>query len=103
MPARPTAQLGFDETLLDNPELEAALEARLKRKHSRDELQRELKEAHDAVIGLIELHKIVMPEEGAIRVGRFRLTRAVSAARSVSFETEEKSRIKIEADDDGQG
>lgn len=100
MPARVIAQLAIDETQLDNKELEAALETRLKRKHSRDELNKQYTEAHEQVIGLVASMGLDIPEDGAIRIGRFRLTRAVSAPRSVSFETEAKSRIRIEADDD---
>lgn len=100
MPTQVQAQLAIDETQIDNAELEAALEERLKRKHSAAELTREFKEAHDNVIGLIEAAKLDVPEQGALRIGRFRLTRAISKARAVSFETEEKSRITIAADSD---
>lgn len=100
MPANVNAQLAIDETQVENEELEAALEERLKRKHSRDELNKQYTKAHENVVGLIESAKIEIPADGAVRIGRFRLTLAVTPARSVSFDTAAKERVKIEADDD---
>lgn len=100
MTTKVESQLALDEQQIENAELEEALEDRLSRKNSASELNRQYQEAHEKVVGLLEAAKIEVPEDGAIRIGRFRLTKAITKARSVSFETDEKARLKIDFDDD---
>lgn len=90
---RPVEQLAFDEQTIDDAALESALENRLKKKDSLDSV-RKVYEAADEV-AQAEIAKLELPEGGAVRVGRFRITRAAVAARSVAFETKATSRVRI--------
>ena len=90
---RPVDQLGMDEQRIDDPALIAALEEREQRKEHKGEVAKAFKEAHEAA--LAEIAKLELPEGGAARVGRFRITRTAVAGRSVSFETQPMSRISI--------
>ena len=93
MPLHAVPQLGFDEVQVTEPALERALEARHERRLTASEARRLFNEAHEAATA--EVAKLELPEGGAVRCGRFRVTRSTVPARSVSFETEAKSRIKI--------
>lgn len=90
---RPVEQLGLDEQTIDDPEITAALEERQKRLEHKGEVSKAYKEAHEAAAGLIQ--RLELPEGGAARVGRFRITRTSVAARSVNFTTDPTSRIRI--------
>ena len=100
MPTRATRQdqYGLDEEPVDDPELERALEDREKRKASKAAVTAEYKEADTAARALIDALE-VDPDE-IIRVGRFRITRSVVAARHVSFDTEPAKRLSIAVVDD---
>ena len=87
-------QLAMDEKVIQDPDLEAALEERLKRKNSRDALQKEYADADAKAKGLIE--GLELPDGHAARVGRFRIARSALAARTVSFETKPSSRLTID-------
>jgi hypothetical protein len=93
MALRNVAQLAFDEEVIDDAAIEAALEEREKRKASLAAVRAEFKEAHEAATTAIAVIKLAAGS--AARIGRFRITRTVVAARAVSFETEESSRLSI--------
>lgn len=84
-------QLGMDEQTVDDPEVEAALEERQKRRNSLFAVRKSYEEAPR---GLQE-RAPGAARGGAARVGRFRVTRRAVPARSVSFETRPTSRIQI--------
>jgi hypothetical protein len=91
-------ELATDERVLEQPELEKALEDREKRKNSMRELRRQFKEADERARALIGEFDLQDGEVG--RIGRFRIERKITPGRSVSFETDPKSRISIKADKD---
>jgi hypothetical protein len=86
-------QLGFDEQTIEDLACERALENRLLKKGSLDAVQKVYDEADEAA--KLEIAKLELPEGGAVRVGRFRITRTATAGRAVSFETKPSSRIRI--------
>jgi hypothetical protein len=86
-------QLGFDEQVIEDPAIEDALEERQEAKETLAGARKEYETAHEQALG--KLAQLELPEGGAARVGRFRITRKVTPARSVSFETAEKSRLSI--------
>ncbi len=93
MPAREKDQLGMDETTVNDPAIEAALEERQKRKASLDAVRLKFDEADERAKALVSGLELV---EGAVRVGRFRITRTITPARTVdSFETKASSRLRI--------
>ena len=89
----PRAQMAFDEQLIEDTALESALEERLKRKDSLNAVRKVYDEADEAA--QVEIAKLELPEGGAARVGRFRITRSSIPARSVTFETKPSSRVRI--------
>lgn len=92
-------QTALDEQVIeDRKDLEEALETREKRKNSKNELTRQFKEADERAKALLSEFELADGE--VARVGRFRIKKVVSTARSVSFETQPKSRLQIEADKD---
>lgn len=86
-------QLALDETIVDEPTLETALEERQRRKIALREVRKRYDEAAEAANG--EIAKLELPIGKAIRCGRFRITRDAVDARSIAFETEATSRIRI--------
>src|SRR3954454_1595152 len=86
-------QLGFDEQVIEDADVEAALEEREKRKASLQAVRKVYDGAHEAAVA--EIAKLELPEGGVARVGRFRLTRAAIPARSVTFDTKASSRLRI--------
>lgn len=86
-------QTGFDEEVIDDPDVESALEQREKHKASMAVVRKMYDGAHEAAVA--EIAKLELPEGGAARVGRFRITRSAIPARSVSFEAKATSRIRI--------
>lgn len=97
-PAKEDTQLALDETQIENADLEAALDMRTSKLIARREASKAFNSAHEKVVGLIESENIVIPDDGAIRVGNYRLTKAISEPRTVEFTTEPKERIKIDFD-----
>lgn len=86
-------QQGFDEQLIDDPEVEQALEEREKHKASMAIVRKIYDGAHEVAVA--EIAKLELPEGGAARVGRFRITKAAIPARSVTFDTKASSRVRI--------
>lgn len=86
-------QLALDETVIADKSAEAAFEALQERKEEMGavrKLYKAAKELADAKVAQLEL-----PEGGAVRVGRFRITRTAVAGRTVSFDTAPTSRVRI--------
>lgn len=92
-------QLGFDEQTIDDPAIEAALEERLKRKHSYDAVRKTYEAANE--IATAKIAELELPEGGAVRVGRFRITRQEIPAGHREFDTKASSRIRISLADKG--
>ena len=86
-------QLAMDEQVIDDADVEAALEEREKKKASLQAVRKIYDGAHEAAVA--EIAKLELPEGGAARVGRFRITRAAIPARSVTFDTKASSRLRI--------
>ena len=93
MTTRAVDQLALDEQRIDDLALEQALERRLSMRLELAEA-RKASEAADKEAD-VEIEKLELPDEGAVRCGRFRLTRTTMPGRSVSFETASKSRVRI--------
>lgn len=90
---RSVDQLAFDEVVIQDDDLEHALDHRLVKKVVLDKVRKEYDDADKAAKALIEQQEL--PDGGAIRVGRFRITRNTVSARSVSFEAKAASRLRI--------
>lgn len=86
-------QTAMDEQVIDDAEVEAALEEREKRKSSLDAVRKIYDGAHEAAVA--EIAKLELPEGGAARVGRFRVTRQEIPAGHREFDTKASSRIRI--------
>jgi len=86
-------QQAFDEQVIEDEEIEAALEDREKKKHSLDAVRKIYDGANEHA--LLNLTELELPEGGAARVGRFRITRQAIAAGHREFDTKASSRIRI--------
>ncbi|HLA65046.1 MAG TPA: hypothetical protein VK600_00525 [Candidatus Saccharimonadales bacterium] len=86
-------QLAFDEQLVEDTALENALEDRQRRRESLSAVQKVYDEANE--VATAEIAKLELPEGGAVRVGRFRITRNPVAARHVTFDAKATSRVRI--------
>lgn len=86
-------QIGMDEELIENPDVEAALIERQSRKDALKSVKRRYKDAHDAAVGLLKM--IELPEDGAVRIGRFRITNRFVAGGHREFDTSDRSQISI--------
>jgi hypothetical protein len=86
-------QQSLYEAELENPELEAALEAREVTKASAAAARKAYNEADEHAKGLVE--GLDLGNGAPVRVGRFLLTRTPVAARSVAFDTEPTTRLTI--------
>ncbi len=93
MPVLAVVQLAMDEHVVEDADLEQALEARQRRKDSLGAVRAAYKEADELARGSIA--KQELPEGTVLRCGRFRVERRTVPGRSVSFETEGKSRVSI--------
>jgi hypothetical protein len=91
--AQAQQQLGFDEKVVEISELEEALEERLRHKVVLDATRKAYDEAHE--LASAEIAKLELPEDTAVRCGRFRITRSAVSARTVSFDTKATSRVRI--------
>jgi hypothetical protein len=91
-------QLGMDERIVEDEEVEAALEERENRRNSYRELQRRYAEADTKAKGLVEALGLAPGE--VIRIGRFRIEKRAIAGKSVTFETKPTSRISVKADEE---
>lgn len=86
-------QLGMDEHVIDDPSIESALEEREKRKNSLNAVRKNYDAAH--TIASAKISELELPEGGAVRVGRFRITRQEVAAGHREFDTKASSRVRI--------
>jgi hypothetical protein len=93
MALRMVEQMAFDEKLVEDMALESALEERERRKASLSAVRAEFKTAHEAAA--VEIEKLDLGDQTAVRVGRFRVSRSSVAARSVAFEAEATTRVQI--------
>lgn len=86
-------QLGMDEKVVENPTLEASLEARLRAGDDRSEAAKVFKrhdtEAKEAIAAL------KLDDGDVIRVGRFRIKKSAVAERHVEFDADATERISI--------
>jgi len=90
---RSNPQLAMDEQVITDPDIEAALEDRQAAKEALNEKQASYEELNETAKA--QLAKLELPVGAVARVGRFRIERKISAARSVSFETAAKERLAI--------
>lgn len=86
-------QTGMDEQVIEDADIEAALEERAKRKASLDAVRLTYDEAHDKAMA--ELQKLELPDGAVARVGRFRIERRHIAAGHREFDTKASSRLVI--------
>ena len=93
MALRMVKQMAFDEKLVEDTALESALEERERRKASLSAVRAEFKTAHAAAA--VEIEKLDLGDETAVRVGRFRISQTAAAARSVQFDAEATTRVQI--------
>ena len=89
MALRAVPQLGFDETVVEDNELEEALEERQRMRVLSGEHRKAYDEANEAAN--VEIAKQELPDGKAIRVGRF----SAVSARSVAFEAKPTTRVRI--------
>ena len=93
MATKAVNQLGMDETLIENAELEAVLEERLRLQTIAGETRKRFEEQNEIARG--EIEKLELGEGLVVRIGRFRITRSSVQGRSVAFETEPTTRVNI--------
>jgi hypothetical protein len=87
----------MDETVLDSPELESALEERHEMRERVRAVLLPYQKADEKAKGLIAE---LVPEGTVARVGRFRVERKASAPKHVEFDTKASVRTLIVADGD---
>lgn len=90
---RVDAQEGLFDRVIENGDLEQALEEREKRNNSRKAVTKTYKEAHEKVVGL--LAPLGIEEDQTVRCGRFRITKSAVKGRFVSFDTDPTDRLSI--------
>lgn len=83
-------QLALDEKVIDDSELETALEALHAARGEAGEANKRRKDALDTAKTLAG--RLELPDGMAARVGRFRISRQDSKARTVHFTTDPKTR-----------
>lgn len=93
MATREQTQTALDETVVEDPQLEAALEAREKAKAAKSRATLAYKEKDEQAKAQLEEHGLT--PDSPLRVGRFRVTKTVTEGRSVSFDTSGSSRVNI--------
>ena len=80
--------------MIDDPSIAEALEERDRRKMTKDDATKLFRASDD--IARAKLLELELPDGGAVRVGRFRITRRDVPARTVEpFETKASTRIRI--------
>ena len=90
-------QLGMDEEVLDNEELEAALEERWEAAQEKSEPVKKWRLADEKAKGLV---KAAVEVGRVVRVGRFRIERKATDPRHVEFDSRAGDRVNITADGD---
>lgn len=95
MPRRiaPQPQLGMDEKVVEDADLEKILEARLRAADDRNEAAGVFK-THD-VDAKEKIAALELEDGDVIRVGRFRIKKTVSQPRHVEFDAASAPRISI--------
>jgi hypothetical protein len=86
-------QLAFDEKVIEDPDLEKALEEREKVKAQRSALNAKFKEKHEQAVELLD--ELDVTEDTVIRCGRFRVSKSHVDSRSVEFTTSPTKRLTI--------
>lgn len=86
-------QLGFDEQVIEDEEIASALEDREKKKASLEAVRKIYDGANEHA--MLKIGELELPEGGAARVGRFRITRQAVPAGHREFDTKASSRIRI--------
>lgn len=86
-------QTSIYETTIENPELEAALEARQSVKDKRAKVNSDYKEKDEIVKG--KLDELDLGIGAPVRIGRFVISKKSTNGRSVSFETSAGTRHQI--------
>ena len=87
MATKTKSQIHFDDRIIDNPELEKLLDERQDLKQYTKQYRQADKKAKDKIREI--------SEQTPYRVGRYIISKDAVAARSVSFETADSSRITI--------
>lgn len=100
-------QLGIDEKVIQDPDIEQALEARQRAKDERAEKNLAVKNATEKVKSLIARLEMPDPSDEAspcvVRVGRFRITKRFVKGKTVSFATEDRVQLTFGlADEQGE-
>lgn len=85
-------QASIYETTIENAELEEALEEREKAKTRATAERKKFRERDEAAKALVATLDLA---DAPVRVGRFLLTQSEVAGRSVAFETEPSTRLRI--------
>lgn len=97
MPTGPKEQLGFDEKVVEDARLLAALEERETAKGRVRAERQVLTKIDDEV--RIRIGDLDLGVDTAVRIGRFRITKTMAEARHVEFDSEAKERISIKLAD----
>jgi hypothetical protein len=100
-------QLGMDERVIQDPDIEQALEARQRAKDERAEKNLAVKNATEKVKSLISRLEMPDPSDedkpSVVRVGRFRITKRFVKGKTVSFATEDRVQLTFGlADEQGE-
>jgi hypothetical protein len=88
-------QTSVYEAVIENPELEALLENREKRKASAKAVSKQYRDVDAAA--KVALDQLDLGDGAPVRIGRFVVASKVTSGRSVSFETAPGRRITIKA------
>lgn len=93
MAATLDAQAGLFDRVIEDGDLEAALEERERRRVKKADALAKFKETHDSVKG--RLDALDLEEDTVVRCGRFRITVKATESRSVAFDTAPGRRTTI--------
>jgi hypothetical protein len=88
-----TDQLAIDEVTIEDEVIQVALERRQRAKEALVEPRKEYRASNDQA--KFALERLELPTGRAARVGRFRVERVERPGRTVSFETEASTQMKI--------
>lgn len=93
MPTRTVSQLALDEQAIENDEVLTALESWQNAKDEAAATSQVAKEQKALLTALLD--KLEVPLDGAIRIGRFPITRKLVPGHTVeSFTTQDKEKIE---------
>ena len=91
--AEPAAQTSMDEVVVENSQLEGALEKRERAKAHKAQVTKTFKQADDEVKAL--LGGMDVEVDAPIRVGMFRIVKRTTKGHAVAFETSPSERLFI--------